>query len=356
MARRCIVLLSGGLDSLLTLRLMTVQGLETIALHGVNCFHGAQDIEAKKAALRERALGLGAADIVFPDLTEEVIAVTRRPLHGYGRHLNACIDCRLQTVKTGFSVMRERGASFVASGEVLGQRPMSQRRDAIDLADRMIASWGFPGLFLRPLSAKLLERTVPEIEGWVDPKYLFDIRGRSRERQMALAEELGLGKYPSPAGGCLLTDPLFSQRLAILIRFTPDWTAEDVELLKVGRHFQIAPQTRLVASRNETENDRLEAMARPGDRLYINDEQNGAVTLARGAESAEAEAVAAGLAVHYSRMRAAGSARVACWRPGLEEQARRFTAAVFDPEQARELERTVAGSHSLKVLREGKKE
>lgn len=354
MARRCVVLLSGGLDSLLTLRLMTTQGLETIAMHAVNCFHGAQDIEVKKAALREKALRLGASDIVFPNLTEEVIAVTRRPRHGYGRHLNACIDCRLQTVRAGFRVMQERDASFVASGEVLGQRPMSQRRDAISLADREIASWGFPGLFLRPLSARLLERTVPETEGWVEERFLFDIRGRGRERQMALAEELGLGEYPSPAGGCLLTDPLFSQRLAILIRFKPDWTAEDVELLKVGRHFQIAPAIRIVASRNETENDRIESLARPGDRLYINNERNGAVTLARGDETPQAEIIAAGLAVYYSRMREAGSAQVACWRPGSEEQ-RLFAAAAFDPEQARALEQSVAGSTSLKLLREGKK-
>ncbi|MCC8165672.1 MAG: hypothetical protein LIQ31_05890, partial [Planctomycetes bacterium] len=251
---KCIVLLSGGLDSLLALRLMTVQGIEAIALHSVNCFHGTERIEAKKAALTRRAAELGAADIVFPDLATRVVDVTKNPSHGYGKHLNACIDCRLLTVRAGFDEMARRGGDFVVTGEVVGQRPMSQRRDAIALADRKVAEWGYPGRLLRPLSAKLLDTTVPERDGLVDPAYLYDISGRARDRQMALAQELGLGEYPSPAGGCLLTDPGFSQRLAVLMTFNPDWRAEDAHLLKVGRHFQVTPEARIIASRREEEN------------------------------------------------------------------------------------------------------
>ncbi|MCL2001424.1 MAG: tRNA 4-thiouridine(8) synthase ThiI [Planctomycetes bacterium] len=339
MSIRCISLLSGGLDSLLTLRLLALQGLEVIALHAINCFHGTQPIETKKEALRVRAAKLGAADIVFPDLTEEVLEVTRRPRYGYGRHLNACIDCRLKTVAEGFRTMTERNAAFVASGEVVGQRPMSQRREVLKLVDRLVAEWGYPGRLLRPLSAKLLEKTIPEIEGWVSPEHLHDISGRGRERQMRLAGEYDLGEYPSPAGGCLLTDPGFSQRLAGLMRFKPDWGVEDVELLKVGRHFQISPASRVVVSRREEENSRLRELARSGDFLYINAQQNGAIVLIRGDATPEARAVAAGLAIYYSKMREKGRAMVTSWRiEGMDISHETLEAEAFAPEQARELE------------------
>ncbi len=351
---RCVSLLSGGLDSLLTLRLLALQGLEVVAMNAVNCFHGAQDIEEKKRKLRDQALRLGARDVVFPDLTGEVLEVTRHPKYGYGRHLNACIDCRLRTVAAGFRIMRETGGAFVATGEVVGQRPMSQRRDAIKLADRLVADWGFPGLLLRPLSAKLLDKTVPEAEGWVSPEYLHDISGRGRERQMQLAAEYGLGEYPSPAGGCLLTDPGFSQRLAVLIRFKPDWGAGDVEFIKVGRHFQISPAARVAVSRREEENLSLRRLARPDDRLFINCERNGAVALLRGEAGPEEEAVAAGLAVYYSKMREEGRARVASWRvEGGDVDRREFEAAVCHPDRAREMELALAGTDSLKLLRNG---
>ena len=339
MPRSCVTLLSGGLDSLLALRLMTLQGLAATAVHTINCFHGSEAAEARKERLRADALRLGARDIVFPDITDEVIAVTRAPRFGYGRHRNACIDCRLRTIAAGFRVMREVAADFVASGEVVGQRPMSQRRDAIAIADREIASWGFPGLLLRPLSAKLLEKTVPEAEGWVDQGRLYAISGRSRGEQMALARELAIGPYPAPAGGCLLTDAGFSARLGDLMRFHPGWGAADVELLKVGRHFLPAERTRIVASRNEAENARLEELARPDDLFYINAERNGAVVMLRGEATAAAETLAAGLAIHFSRMREAGHARVARWRlaPGETDRSE-FAAAATPPEAAWEAE------------------
>ncbi len=355
MAKTCITLLSGGLDSLLVLRLMAVQGLQVIALHSVNCFHGLQKIEEKKATLTRAALELGAEEIVFPDLTEAVVALTKQPRHGYGKHLNACIDCRLRTVRAGFDLMAERGADFVVTGEVVGQRPMSQRRDAMRLAERQVAEWGYAGRLLRPLSAKLLDKTVPETEGWVDPDLLYDISGRGRDRQIALAEQFGLKSYPNPAGGCLLTDPGFSQRLAIMVRFTPDWTANDVELLKAGRPFQISPTTRIIASRNEQENYRLREFSRPDDFFYINNEQNGAIVLLRGEKTAEAERLASGLAVYYSKMRGHGSAQIERWRvaDGEDVDSTLFTASVVNPDQVRQLETALAGTDSLKLLRAG---
>ncbi len=357
MTKSCIVLLSGGLDSLLALKLMTLQGIAATALHSVNCFHGAQSIEAKKERLSRRARELGARDIIFPDITSAVVRLTKNPLHGYGRHLNACIDCRLRTVREGFAAMEKLGADFVVSGEVIGQRPMSQRRDAMALADREVAEWGYAGRFLRPLSAKLIPATLPEREGWVSEEYLYDISGRGRERQMALAQELELGDYPTPAGGCLLTDPGFANRLAVLMTFKPGWDGDDVELLKVGRHFQIGEGSRLVASRREEENYLLRKLAKPNDRMYINADQNGAVVMLRGQKLTRAEELACGLAVYYSKGRETGPARVESWRVEFDRDVDReeFTAEAVDPEVLRKMEASLTGSDCLRSLRSRKR-
>ncbi len=353
MTRHCIVLLSGGLDSLLALRLMARENLRVTALHSVHCFHGVGDIDAKKERLRAKALSLGAEDILFPDISDALVALTKAPRFGYGKHLNACIDCRLHTVRLGFQTMEQLGADFVVSGEVVGQRPMSQRRDALRLADKEIAGWGFAGRFLRPLSAKLLEPTLPRTEGWIGENALFDISGRGRERQMALAEELDIGDYPGPGGGCLLTVPEFSWRLAVLLQNTPDFQPADVELLKVGRHFQITPSSRIAASRNEEENHRLRALSRPDDLFFINAERNGAVVLLRGEKSAEAAAAAAGLAVYYSKSREAGAAPVESWRVenGLDTDKTASHAAAVLPESLRDRELALAGKDCIRKMR-----
>lgn len=353
MSRHCIVLLSGGLDSLLVLRLMAREGVRVTALHSVNCFHGVGDIEAKKERLRAKALSLGAADILFPDISDAVVALTKAPRHGYGKHLNACIDCRMHTVRLGFRVMEELGADFVVSGEVVGQRPMSQRRDAIRLADKEITAWGYEGLFLRPLSAKLLPETVPQTEGWVSERALFDISGRGRDRQMALAGEIGIGEYPGPGGGCLLTVPEFSWKLAVLMQSNGDFQPADIELLKAGRHFQITSASRIVASRNEEENYKLRALSRPDDRFFINDERNGAVVLLRGEKTPDAVAAAAGLAVFYSKMREDGAARVESWRIEDDADCDKETAAagVVSPDSLREKELALAGKDCIKKMR-----
>lgn len=354
MTKHCIVLLSGGLDSLLALRLMTLQGIRATALHSINCFHGVRRIGEKKEKIRRAASALGAADVVFPDITADVVSLTKSPRHGYGKHLNACIDCRLRTVFAGFDALRELGADFVVSGEVVGQRPMSQRKDAINLANREVAKRGFPGLFLRPLCAKIVEETVPQREGWVDARYLYDISGRGRDRQMALAAELGISEYPTPAGGCLLTDPGFSAKLAVLMNFKPDWQASDIELLKVGRHFQIAPDVRIVASRNEEENYRLRDLTEPGDLYFINKEKNGAVVLLRGKDSPAARETAAGVAVYYSKMRDAESAPVEMWRiaAGVDAPEGECRAKAVHPDALRGIELNLAGADCLRRMRQ----
>lgn len=356
MPRSCVVLLSGGLDSLLVLKLMVNQGLNAIAMHSINCFHSTEKTADLKVRLAESAKRLGAADIVFPDITEEVISCVRSPRYGFGKNLNPCIDCRLKTVETGFAVMRERGADFVVSGEVVGQRPMSQRRDAMGIADKIIDRWGHGGLFLRPLSSKLLPTTIPEKEGWVSQDCLFSISGRGRYTQMELAEKLQLGEYPNPAGGCLLTDAGFSGRLADLIRFKPDWQAVDVELVKVGRHFLVNEKTRIVASRREEENYLLRDLSRPDDKLFINDETNGAIVMLRGDCTPENEALAAGLAVYYSKMREDGKARVEFWRGGPEDLDKgTMEALVVDPDMLRQREQEMKASSAVPAFDKRKK-
>jgi Predicted tRNA(5-methylaminomethyl-2-thiouridylate) methyltransferase, contains the PP-loop ATPase domain len=331
---------------------MVDQGLNAIAMHSINCFHSTEKTADLKIRLAESAKRLGAVDIVFPDITQEVIACVKGPRYGFGKNLNPCIDCRLKTVETGFAVMRERGADFVVSGEVIGQRPMSQRRDAMAIADRAIDRSGLGGLLLRPLSAKLLPTTVPEKEGWVNQNCLFSVSGRGRYTQMELAEKLQLGEYPNPAGGCLLTDAGFSGRLADLIRFKPDWEAADVELVKVGRHFLLNEKTRVVASRREEENYLLRDLSRPEDKLYINDEKNGAIVMLHGECTPENEAIAAGLAVYYSKMREDGKARVEFWRGGGPEDLDKGTveALAVDPELLRKKEQEMKASSSVPVF------
>ena len=158
--------------------------------------------------------------------------------------------------------MKKIGASFLITGEVLGERPMSQRRDAMNIVDR---DSGLKGLILRPLSAKLLSLTIPEIKGWINRDRLFDIQGRSRKPQLMLAERYGIREFSAPAGGCLLTEPNFSKRMKDLIKFKPDFMLKDIELLKIGRHFRLPSGTKVIIGRNEQENNKLLNLA--GDRM-----------------------------------------------------------------------------------------
>lgn len=313
MPRTCVVMCSGGLDSLLALGSMVRQGLRTIAFHGVSVFHDKAEDEGHLDRLRAQLLRIGADEVVFRDQTDAMIAFTNHPRFGYGKHLNACIDCRIMTIATAKTVMDETKADFIASGEVIGQRPMSQRRDAMRTVEREIASLGLDGLLLRPLCAKLLDPTIPETEGWVDRESLFDFEGRNRKPQMALAREWGITDYPTPAGGCLLTDEGFSNRLRDLMENTPGWSADDVRLLRIGRHYRISPATKIVVCRNEDEANRIKELTRPGDTFLSISDRPGALVLVRGLMDDEARRIATGLAVHYSKLRNDDTARVHAW-------------------------------------------
>ena len=209
--------------------------------------------------------------------------------------------------------MREVGADFLVTGEVLGQRPKSQLKDSLIIVDRHVEEMGISNLLLRPLCAKLLPETIPEQEGWVDREALYDFQGRTRKPQIALAKELGIDDYESPAGGCLLTDPGFTLRLRDLMKHDKGWNVDDVRLLRIGRHFRMSPEAKIVVSRNSGENDRLIELAITGDQFFITHERPGALVLMRGNNTESIKQTAAGLAVYYSKFRDVGSAHVRGW-------------------------------------------
>ncbi|MBU0759881.1 MAG: 7-cyano-7-deazaguanine synthase [Candidatus Omnitrophica bacterium] len=263
MNNKAVALFSGGLDSMLAIKLMMEQGVEVYALNFLTifctctskgCMH-----QATKAA---KELGV---PLKVMNITREYMEIVRNPKYDRGRNMNPCIDCRIFTFVKAREYMEEIDASFVVTGEVLGQRPMSQRRQAMEIIER---ESGLRGLIVRPLSASLFEPTMPEKQGIVDRERLLDIQGRQRERQFKLAEELGINDYPCPAGGCLLTDKGFSSRLKDLFKYKPDYTLSDLHLLKIGRQFRISEKTKLIVGRNEKENKALLNFAEPDDYIF----------------------------------------------------------------------------------------
>jgi tRNA U34 2-thiouridine synthase MnmA/TrmU len=243
------------------------------------------------------ARNLGIAHLVL-DITEDHLAMVKAPKYGYGRNMNPCIDCHAMMFNRAGRLMEELGARFLFSGEVLGQRPMSQNLKALRSVEKLS---GYQGLILRPLSARLLPETVPEINGLVDRDLLLDIRGRSRLRQMELAEEWGLSEYPTPGGGCLLTDPGFSDRLRELVRVHPGSDSLDVERLKIGRHFRLPGGSKAVVGRNHEENEKLKNLVREGDIVLRNHELPGPLTLLEAGATPRDTELAAALTVRYGK-------------------------------------------------------
>ncbi len=267
---KALGMLSGGLDSSLAAKILIDQGIE---VEGINFSTGFcvtehtrhfKDPNDKKASRPNEALRL-AADYGFKmrivDVSADYLPVVTKPKYGYGANMNPCIDCRIFMFKRMRPLMEEAGAQFIFTGEVLGQRPKSQFREALKIIER---DSGLEGLILRPLSAQLLDPTVPEVKGWVKREELYDVSGRSRKPQIAAARALGMD-FPQPAGGCcFLADERFSQRLKDFFDHNAksDLTHEDVILLKVGRHFRLSNQVKAIVGRNERENNFLKAFER----------------------------------------------------------------------------------------------
>ncbi len=262
MQRKAIALFSGGLDSTLAIRLMQVQGIDVSAIHFTSPFFGVSpDSDSGKYDARRGAELLNVR-LTICNLGEEYLEMLRNPRHGYGKAVNPCIDCHAYFLRKARELMVETGADFVITGEVLGQRPMSQRRDALRVVE---VDCGLEGLLLRPLSARFLPPTKPELEGWIDREKLPAIKGRSRKEQIRLAAELGVQEYPNPAGGCLLTEVSYASKVRDIFSHAEKLDARDFRLLRVGRHFRLAPSVRLIVGRDEEENNLLFQYAMEGE-------------------------------------------------------------------------------------------
>lgn len=303
---RAVALLSGGLDSLLATKVILEQGVEVEALNFVSvfCTCTPKNSSCSAATSAVRQLGIG---LKVMNMSREFLQVVKNPKHGYGRNLNPCLDCRILMFRKARDYMRQIGASFIVTGEVLGERPMSQRREAMKLIEREA---GLEGLVLRPLSAALLQPSIPERKGWVDRGKLLGISGRSRKPQIELARGLGIADYPCPAGGCLLTDPGFAARMRDLMSHTPDFSLHDAQLLKVGRHFRLSQAAKAVVGRNEEENDKLLALSREEDVLMEVADFPGPLTIVRGSAGHEELSLSASITARYSQARSLSSVRV----------------------------------------------
>ena len=249
---RALALFSGGLDSLLAMKLIIEQGIEVIGLYFDTGFGGKAE-EEKKRYLKDIANKIGAKLEIINIKEQFVKEILFNPKYGYGKNFNPCIDCHANMIKVAKALLFKYDAKFIISGEVAGQRPMSQRIDALKKVEELSTA---DRLILRPLSAKLLPITIPEEKGWVDREKLLDIHGRSREVQMKLAKKWGIENYESPSGGCLLTDENFSNKIKDHIKFDK-FDIEDIDVLKWGRHFRLPGGSKLVVSRNKEENEKI---------------------------------------------------------------------------------------------------
>jgi tRNA U34 2-thiouridine synthase MnmA/TrmU len=265
MAVKALGMISGGLDSTLATKILLDMGIEVEGINFSTGFcvteHTRNFRDEKKKPIRANEALRLSAELKFRlhivDVSKDYLPVVISPKYGYGANMNPCVDCRIFMFKRMRKLMDDYGAQFMFTGEVLGQRPMSQHREAMKTIER---DSGLTGLVLRPLSAQYLDPTIPEVKGWVDRSKLLSITGRSRNPQMEKAKELGLEDYPQPAGGCCyLTDPQYAARLRDVFdaKGKENLSHEDVLMLKVGRHFRLPTRTKVIVGRNERENNFL---------------------------------------------------------------------------------------------------
>jgi tRNA U34 2-thiouridine synthase MnmA/TrmU len=240
--------------------------------------------------------------------SSEYIKKVKNPKYGYGKNMNPCIDCRIFMLKKAKEYMEEMGASFLFTGEVLGQRPMSQRREAMTIIEKEA---GLEGLILRPLSAQFFEPTIPEKEGLIDREKLFRISGRCRKPQMELAEEFGIEDYLCPAGGCRLTDIQFAKRVKEAFEHDEDGI-QDMNLLKYGRHFRLPSGAKVIVGRNEEENSIISRFAEEKDLLMEVVGFGSPITLLKGSRNEEDVKMAASVCVRYSNYKGKAEVRIGC--------------------------------------------
>lgn len=294
MTRRAVALFSGGLDSTLAILVVLGQGVSVKAIKFQTPFDCGVSKDLVSVAER---FGF---DVEIRNLGEKFFEVVKDPEHGYGKNMNPCIDCRIMMLREARAFVDSAEADFIITGELLGQRPMSQRKDMLYHIDRKA---GVTNCVVRPLSAKLLRVTDAEAKGIVSREMLYGFSGRSRKPQMALAEKFGLADYPAPAGGCLLTEPNYAGRLKDLMAFNPSPSLRDIDLLRIGRHFRFSPLCKIIIGRDRTENGIIESLATDEDILLKVNGYGSPLTLVSGEITQEALKVAASLCARYSDAR-----------------------------------------------------
>jgi tRNA U34 2-thiouridine synthase MnmA/TrmU len=329
---KAIALLSGGLDSTLAAKVVMEQGVELEALNFLTVFCTCTNRGETCLASQKAVNALGIPLKVF-NVSDEYLNVVKHPKHGYGSNMNPCIDCRIFMLKKAKVYMEEAGASFIVTGEVLGQRPMSQRRDAMRLIEKEA---GLEGYILRPLSAKFLPVTIPEKEGWINRETLPEFQGRSRKPQIKLADHYGIRDYPCPAGGCLLTDPQFANRMKDLMLSNPKFSLNDVHLLKIGRHFRLSHNLKLVVGRNEEDNKKIQTFTQEGDILLKALHIPGPLSLLRGEPNGIEIEKAASITVRYGKAKDLKRVEV-LYKKGNEDSYRSISVTSIPDEKIRDL-------------------
>lgn len=306
---KAVAMVSGGLDSTLAVKLMVDQGIDVRGITFMTGFCYADPRRAPKRARSgkrpeqneaQRAGDQTHIPVEFRDIAEEYIrTVLIHPKYGYGSAINPCIDCRIFMLKKAKEYMDEIGAKFIITGEVLAQRPMTQHFKTLRLIEKEAA---LEKLIVRPLSGRLLPPTLPEEEGWIQRDRMHDISGRSRHKQMALAKELGIEDYPQPAGGCCyLTDQNYAKRLRDLFKYRSkeSLSLDDMILLKVGRHFRLSENLKVIVGRDELENNFL-ANFESGHWMFEVMDVSGPLTLAEGNLTDAEIPVVAAITARYS--------------------------------------------------------
>ncbi|CAL7964183.1 conserved hypothetical protein [Gammaproteobacteria bacterium] len=313
---KALALISGGLDSMLATKLVMEQGIH---VEGINFFTGFTgdhcycfkqlEKEARNAkwVCKQLEIKLHVIDVVT-----EFKPVLLNPKYGYGANLNPCLDCKLFMISKAQEWMGQHGFDFLITGEVLGQRPKSQRKDTLPLATEITDD-----RIVRPLSAKLLQTTLPEREGWINRELLCNFSGRSRKPQIKLAARLGFKEFPQPAGGCVLTDENFCKRLQDLLdhRLDKNYSLDDVLLLRIGRHLRINSDLKIIVGRDKTENDFI-TMYQDKYILLQSISHPGALVLLDGKADAGAIQLVARLVAYFSKGRNAKKVDVAIRKPG----------------------------------------
>jgi tRNA U34 2-thiouridine synthase MnmA/TrmU len=294
--KKVVALLSGGLDSQLAIKMMQEQGFDVSAVAIKTPFCDFDCGRGCGFEIRERADDLNV-NLKTVYLGDEYIEMLKHPKHGIGAGFNPCIDCRSMMFDAAKKHMEDIGAEFIISGEVLGQRPMSQHAPALRTIEK---ESDLVGKIVRPLSAALLPETDPEKNGLIKRENLGMIRGRTRRNQLDMAKKYGIENPPNAGGGCLLTEPQFGIKAKDLFSHTENPTINDIDLLKIGRHFRLDEQTKFIVGRNKDENEMIKAIALPGDILLEAKDFVGPVSILRGSNAKEHLKFASSVTLRYS--------------------------------------------------------